>query len=175
MEHFSQFTSALKTISNENEVEEYSIVGELATSRSLSDKNMQILEGHKADCRKCLFLVIGSRLLVEKVILASKKLSLMNLSNKWVFIFTEPSPIGHLSDQVQDIISESDSLLVQSVRDQGCIEMQVPCLVKLLADLLQKSFHATLTSSTLSPQSSRRQVKHRLLSECKVSCLLIVD
>ena len=170
MEHFERFVNLLKSVSEENEIEEYHISDELATTRLLSNDNLQLLKTHKANCKKCLFLVIGSRAFVEKVILSSKDLSLINMLNKWVFILTEPAPIGLLSDHVKDIVSESDILLTQSVRNHNCIAFQVECLVDIVADVLQKSFYQVIVSSNLTT-ITRRQVKNRILSQSKVSVI----
>ena len=166
MSHFAKLANILKLVSSENEVEEYHLTNELITTRSLSNPNLQILNSYKTHCRKCLFLVIGSRLFIEKVILSSKDLSLINMANKWVFVLTERAPIGLLSDQVKDIVSESDILLVQSVRDRECTALHVHCLADLVANVLHKVFHHVHSSPEL---SSRGQIKNRVLSQSKVS------
>lgn len=149
-------------------MEEYHLAGESLTTQKLSEKNMQLLNSHKSACRKCLFFVIGSRVFVEKVIYASKSLSLINLSNKWIFVFSELSPVNLLSEQVQSIVSESDALLVQPERNENCISIHVHCLAELLGDVLRKSFHNALIDSNLD-RDNRLLIKQRILSQSKVS------
>lgn len=148
-------------------MEEYHLTGESVITQTLSEKNMQLLNSHKTTCRKCLFFVIGSRVFVEKVIYASKSLSLINLSNKWIFVFSEISPVNLLSDQVQSIVSESDALLVQPERNQNCISIHVHCLAELIADVLQKSLQNALIDYNLDKEN-RQLVKQRVLSQSKV-------
>lgn len=168
MIYFEKFFSLLKSVYKESEMEEYMMTGESLTTQTLLESNMQLLSSHKSSCRKCLFFVIGNRTFVEKVITASKRLSLLNLSNKWIFVFSELSPVHLLNDQVQNIVSESDALLVQPERNMNCVNMHVHCLAELLGDVLQKTFRIALVSSSLSWEN-RLQVKQRILSQSKVN------
>lgn len=168
-----QFVNLLKSISEQSQVEIFRLSDdEFITTQSLSPTNLQTLKSLKVDIRKRLFLAIVDTVMLEKVIFASKQLSLINHANKWIFVMTEKFSIDLLSDQVKDILSESDILLMQNVRDQDCSALKLDCMLELVEDSLLKAVDKVLNNSSYNLEDgSKRQFKNRLLSEIKVNIL----
>ena len=166
-----QFVNALKSVSVDIQIEEYQLSEESIYSRTLSPENLKILQTYKVDNKNRLFLAIVNRVVLEKLILVSKELSLTNLANRWIYVLTERYPIQLLSDSVKNIAGESDILLVQNVQDQDCLMLKLDCTLDMIEEVLRKAVHKVFTNTNFNFKTTTHQAKNRLLSESKVSVL----
>lgn len=147
----------------------FRLSNESVSTRTLSSFNLQVLATHKMDNRKRLFVVIANRLMLEKIILTSKQLGLINHANKWIFVLTQRSSIELLSEQVKDIASQSDILIMHSVRDQDCSALKLDCILDLVQDTIRKAIYKVISDSNYDFENHKRKIKNRLLSETKVT------